>query len=250
MGYTTAIYLLALEALKRGKTKGFDRLRGVVVTSEPCYPFQKEVIAKAFGAPVIQEYGSVEFGVIAYEHPDGTIRVLEDRILVETIPTGREAEYEILVTDLSNFSQPLIRFAIGDRTLGPISQPTDGRGFRTIGFIEGRLMDVIQSPDGRRLHGVTLSHILNSYPQVLRYRFHQRSDASLRVELQLKGGEARNAAAEAHCRRIIEANLGPLVPVEFVYVKDFPPSTSGKFQWIISEYRSAEAPVADQGISD
>jgi phenylacetate-CoA ligase len=248
MGYTSSIYLLAQKFLDDGCDAGtLPRLRGVIVTADPCYPFQAELIRTAFGAPVIVEYGSVEVGVIAYDHPDGTFRVLEDRLVVETVPHG-DGLYDLVVTDLGSRSQPLIRFAMDDQCQKPLDMPPHGEGFRTLGAIDGRVLDSVVGAGGRRLHGVALSHIVNaSYPGVLRYRFHQQASGRLRVELQLKPRASKDPGAEAHLLAYLQNELGAGTPIELTYLESFPPTPSGKFRWVVSEMRQNQGtPTADR----
>ncbi|MBN1314034.1 MAG: phenylacetate--CoA ligase family protein [Anaerolineales bacterium] len=238
IGYTSTVYSLAQQYLDEGYTAArLGGLVGVIVTADPCYPFQAELIRSAFGAPVIEEYGSVEAGAIAYSHPDGTFRVLEDRLIVETPTTDGELP-EVLVTDLSTRFQPLIRFAMADRCESPISPPLAGEGFRTIGKIDGRVYDSITGMNGQRLHGMALSHIVNAtYPRTVRYRFHQNVDSHLRVEIQLHPDAKVEPQSEKRLLAYLHEMLGITLPIEVLYVKDFPPSKSGKFRWVVSEKR-------------
>lgn len=241
IGYTSSVYLMAQRFLYEGlKAEQLPGLRGIIVTADPCYPFQAELIQSAFGAPVIVEYGSVEVGMIAYSHPDGTFRVLEDRFIGET-PAGEGDLPEVVVTDLSSRSQPLIRFAMADQTQSPIAAPPEGAGFRTLGPIEGRILDSIVGEGGRRLHGVALSHIVNAcYPGILRYLFQQGSDAQLRIELQLKPDAQKNRDSEEYLIAYLHNELGASLPMQVVYVQNFPSTPSGKFRWVVSEMPQAQ----------
>jgi len=235
IGYTSTIFLIAEQFLAEGHNPALlPKLGGVIVTADPCYPFQAELIQKAFGSPVIMEYGSVEVGAIAYSHPDGTFRVLEDRLLVET-PSDSSEFPEIVVTDLSSQGQPLIRFSIEDQCQSPITPPTDEQGYRLLGPIIGRVLDSISGKDGKRLHGVALSHIVNvSYPQVLRYQFFQDKYGKLKISLQLKGSTPTDSNSEGRLLSYLTNELGP-IPIEIFYVENFPPTPSGKFRWVLSE---------------
>jgi phenylacetate-CoA ligase len=241
IGYTSSVYLMAQRFLYEGfDAKRLPGLRGIIVTADPCYPFQAELILTAFGAPVIVEYGSVEVGAIAYSHPDGTFRVLEDRFIVET-PSSWGELFEVVVTDLSSRTQPLIRFAMADQTRSSIAGPPDGAGFRIMGSIEGRTLDSVLGESGRRLHGVALSHIVNAcYPEILRYRFYQRSDGQLRIELQLKPDAQIHLESEKHLIAYLHNELGASIPMQVVYGQNFPSTPSGKFRWVVSEMAQAQ----------
>jgi phenylacetate-CoA ligase len=236
IGYTSAVYLLAQRFLDDGfEANQLARLVGIIVTSDPCYPFQADLIRQAFGAPLINEYGSVEAGGIAYSHPDGTFRVLEDRLIVETpVVTGNLSE--VVLTDLSTRYQPLIRFAMADQCEAPVAMPSNGEGFRTIGKINGRVYDIVVGADGQRLHGMALSHIVNAtYPEVLRYRFYQNADGHLKIELQLKPDAKVGSQMESRLCSYLHEELGSDLPIAVIYVENFSPTPSGKFRWVVSE---------------
>ena len=125
-----------------------------------------------------------------------------------------------------------VRFA-GKAALADACRPLS---FRTLGKIDGRVLDLIVGADGRRLHGVALSHIVNAtYPDVLRYRFHQKADGHLKIELQLKPEAQIILEMENRLRTYLYEKLGTTLPIEVIYVNNFPPSPSGKFRWVISE---------------
>ncbi len=249
IGYTSSVYLLAQQYLDEGYSKQHLRnIRGIIVTADPCYPFEQEVIQSAFGVPVAIEYGSVEVGEIAYGHPDGTFRILEDRLIVETLSVENDL-YQIIVTDLGGRSQPLIRFNMADYCRMPVAVPPNGNGYRTIGMVEGRVLDSIVGDGGRCLHGVALSHIVNvTYPNALRYRFIQGSDKHLRIELQLKPTTSVNPDAENQLLSYLTGELGQGIPIELVYVQEFEPTRSGKFRWVKSD--ASDSKIKMQQIGD
>jgi phenylacetate-CoA ligase len=241
IAYTSTVYLLAQRFLMDGyNANHLNNLRGIIVSCDPCYPYQAEVIQAAFGAPIIVEYGCMEVGSIAYSHPDGTFRALEDRLIVET-PMGLGGLPEVIVTDLSSFFQPLIRFAIDDNVQKSIAAPPQGIGFRTLGPIEGRVFDMVSGEGDRCLHGAALSDcVKSSYPDVLRYRFYQGADGFLRVELQLKPNARADGKLEKHLLTFLREELGSTIPIELVYVESFPQTLSGKFRMIVSEMPQAQ----------
>lgn len=242
IGYTSAIYLLAQRFQAEGYSPAdLPKLRCIIVTADPCFRFQSEIIQDAFGAPLIEEYGSAEIGVIAYSHPDGSFRVLEDRLIVETplcpdSSSGQSEAYSVIVTDLSARFQPLIRFDMADLCLTQISAAPDDSGFQVMGKVAGRVLDTIHGHTGQMLHGVVLSHIVNSrYPDVLRYRFYQNSNGEIQVALQLKPTKEASMFAEKHLIRYLKDKLGESIGIKIKYVDGFPETPSGKFRWVVSE---------------
>lgn len=235
IGYTSTVHMLAKRYDFEGnRPYDLHNLRGIIVTADPCYPYQREEIQKIFGVPVIQEYGSIEVGAIAYSYPDGSFRVLEDRFILETLE-DKSGFYKIVVTDLSSRFQPLIRYSMDDFCDNPVEN-VPGNGYRSIGNIIGRRLDAIVGFNGKLLHGVYLSHLVNiQYPEVLRYRFYQDIEGRISLEVQLRENCKKNRYSENTIIKILTTELGDDIDVRIKYVKDFPQTPSGKFRWVVSE---------------
>lgn len=226
-GYSTAVYLLAHEVMVMGFHCGSLKL--AILTSEPVSPRIRATVQKAFGVPAISEYGSIECGFIAGESRDGTLRVREDAVFLETI--GREkGGYDIVLTVLTNFSFPLIRYAIADVSQAPLEIPS--AGFSILKSVVGRENDLLLSRTGQTLHPAIVEEIFDHTPGVLRYRVVQKADGSLAVMVELM-------------ERVTILNVGKLAqklseliegyPVKVEVVSEIPSVAAGKHRWILSE---------------
>ncbi|WP_417448370.1 hypothetical protein, partial [Idiomarina abyssalis] len=104
-GYTSLILEAAQIAQKKGlKPSG---IKAVICTAESILPAQKTFIAEVFGAPVLEEYGSTEFDVIAFECSAGHLHLVNPWLWVEE-------EGVVLITDVSRNSQSIVRYKLGD----------------------------------------------------------------------------------------------------------------------------------------
>jgi phenylacetate-CoA ligase len=117
-------------------------LRAIVSTAEPLHKEHRAVIAETLRAPVYDRYACHEVGCIAHERP-GTENLLinADRILVELLDSRgqpvREGEFgSVHVTDLDNFSMPLIRYDLGD--LATKGAPSGGHPYPTLAQVDRR----------------------------------------------------------------------------------------------------------------
>ncbi|WOI17658.1 hypothetical protein R1T46_12705 [Marinobacter salarius] len=84
-------------------------LKMVKGTSEMILDAYHPESMKAFGKNITSEYGAAEAGLIAFECPEGGIHVNIENVIVEKNEDG-----EVLVTNLSSFSFPIIRYRLGD----------------------------------------------------------------------------------------------------------------------------------------
>lgn len=165
-GYTSMIDLFAAWIEERGEDGRALPLRAVVPTSEPLYQAQRERIARVFGCPVQNEYGCGEVGAIAYECERGQLHVMADNVVCEVLGSdgtaARQGEVgDIVITDLTNFAMPLIRYRLGDRA--EVGESCEcGRTFPTLRRIIGRTYDEVFTPSGRRWNGWQMHYFLST----------------------------------------------------------------------------------------
>ncbi len=128
------------------------RLRGMSTSSEARTPEAARRIAEAFGVAPFDLYATTE-GLWAgeCERHDG-LHLFEDDVIVENVdddgravPDG-EAGTRLLVTNLSNRVQPLIRLEVADAVTLSSETCACGRTLRRIVSVEGRSDDVVALP--------------------------------------------------------------------------------------------------------
>lgn len=151
-GYSSMIYEMAKEINKSGKTFDFPKLKMVKGTSEKIKEEYKDEVLRAFGKPIISEYGAAESGIIGFECPHGTTHVNMEGVIVET------EDDEIVVTNLNAKSFPTIRYKLGDYVTveEPESACACGMHTQVITSIHGRV--------GKRILGIK-----SKYPSLTLY---------------------------------------------------------------------------------
>ena len=147
-GYASVINSVA-EAALRNNTE-FKNLKLVKATSEKIYHNYAENVRKAFGVPIVSEYGAAETGIIAFDCPEGHSHVVRENVIVERL------EGRILVTNLHSYSLPIIRYDLGDYIQLEKFKCDCGRHSQIISDIEGRV--------GKKIIGFT-----NKYPSLCLY---------------------------------------------------------------------------------
>jgi phenylacetate-CoA ligase len=140
----------------------YHRPKSVICTAEPLLPEQRELIEQALGCQVFEHYGTRDFGMVGGEcEAHQGMHLHPAAVYVEFIPiAGAEVEglSEILVTDLSNFGMPLIRYRINDCAILHPNPCPCGRGFPLIEKIVGRTTDNFYLPGGSIVPGVALTN--------------------------------------------------------------------------------------------
>ncbi len=127
-------YASKLAELAREQLAGRLRIapRSVTSVSELLTPADRAVIERAFAVPVVDSFVSTE-GLVGHSEPGGTVlRFASDLCLAELadeagnpVPAGVPSA-RVLVTNLHNLTQPLIRYELTDRFTRPDATPEVG----------------------------------------------------------------------------------------------------------------------------
>lgn len=144
-------FLEATAASRKRETP--SALRTIFLTGEVTFPWQREIIIRALGAPVVECYGLQEVGAISFECEHGSWHVSAESILLEVIRDGRPAadgEYgEVVATTLDSLTMPVIRYCTGDVVRAASMNCRCGRGLPVMPPVLGRVDDFLETDDGR-----------------------------------------------------------------------------------------------------
>ncbi len=150
VGYPSVLAMLADEH-EAGRLR--FRPAKVVTVSEVRTPEMTETIRRAWGVEPFSWYGITEGGVLAgdCEHHRG-MHVFEDLFIVENMDAdGRPVPdgvvgHKLLLTNLFNRTQPLIRYELSDMVVLDSRPCPCGRTCRRVRSIEGRSDDILRLP--------------------------------------------------------------------------------------------------------
>lgn len=132
---------LALEFQRRPPLKCIHTFKAV---SEPLTAGRRARVEKMFGAPINLGYGLNEVGIVAAGCPETNgYHVHDEHCLVEIVdddnqPVAAGEFGRILVTSLTNFAMPLIRYDTGDIAQALDAPCACGRTLPSFGQILGR----------------------------------------------------------------------------------------------------------------
>ena len=106
------------------------------------------------------------------EYRDG-LHINSENVVLEA---GRDIDEpsNIIVTDLHNYGMPFIRYEIGDLGNLKDGRCACGRGLPRLLGIEGRVLDMLRTADGRIVPGEFFPHLLKEIPEVAQYRVEQK----------------------------------------------------------------------------
>ena len=200
----------------------------------------RDLIEEAFQTRVFDKYGSREFSGIAYTcEASRDHHVMDESYVVELLVDGRPAQPgeigEVVVTDLNNFSVPLIRYRIGDLAMAvDHSEPCPcGRHLSRIGRIEGRTQAIVHCADGTWLPGAFFLHFFKEYEYAIRFfQIHQHTPGEFSLRI-VKNRQFSDAAFEEILDQLREYT-GAETRIEVEFVEEIPLIRTGKRSPIVS----------------
>ncbi|TYA75026.1 phenylacetate--CoA ligase family protein [Seonamhaeicola marinus] len=162
-GYTSAIVQFAkfLEKKNIVLKDVCHSLNVCIVTAEMLFESDKELLKMQLGIPIVNEYGSAELGLIAFNAPNGKWILNTEDLFVEILdennqplPYGKRGK--IVVTSLYNKAHPFIRYEIGD--YGSLSENSSLKK-PILKNLLGRTNDFAILPSGKKAAGLTFYYV-------------------------------------------------------------------------------------------
>jgi phenylacetate-CoA ligase len=218
--------------------------------AEPLTPDLRRRIRAAWDFEPANVYATTEAPIVAASTPaHAGLDIHEDLLLVEVVdeqdqpvPPGTPG-FKVLVTNLVNLAQPLIRYEISDAvTLAPGPNPT-GRPWRCLASVEGRSAEVLHlSALGGgevAVHPSALGVAFAGLPDVRQYQvLHDRHGLHVRVVL----APGAPVDTSARLRRSLAASLQaagalpPPVDVQPVAALQREPGRAAKLKLVASTH--------------
>ena len=243
VAYTNSLYEFAL-FLKRESLVPVSP-RSIIVGAEKLHDFQRTLIEEVFRAPVFETYGSREFMLIGAECDQHTgLHLSMENLLVEVLdedgsqtPSGQEGN--VVVTDLFNYGMPFVRYATGDRAIAGFETCSCGRGLPLLKKVVGRNAEILTAPDGRRVSGLFVPHLMKEFPEVRRFQVVQQELDLIDVKLVVAGSllEAHRELMLSELRRV----MGAEVNFNLQLVDDIPLTNAGKMKVVVNAIGSRQA---------
>lgn len=192
---------------------------------------------RAFGCPILQEFGGVDFGHVACKADNEPFRVFPDLNILEAEPAGGDGvQASAVVTTLYRRYTPLIRYRQGD-LLGGIKRQEHGHVFEFDDLI-GRCNDVLELPGGVTVHSVALVHCFKEEDDVFNIQL-VLTDSGPRFRLVVRCSLAPQVEARIRARlRQVHTAFGGAA---FDYVTDLATTHAGKRRWFSDERSTAQS---------
>jgi phenylacetate-CoA ligase len=248
-GYPSSLQVIAREVLRLGRAP--LKMAVAIANAEPLVEHQRQAIGEAFGCPVRETYGMAEMVAAGSECAHGQLHSWPEVGFTEVLQDTSDTPVEpgesgrLIGTSLLNTEMPLIRYEVGDHAVaGGFRRRCEcGRTLPPLQRIEGRLNDLILTPDGRRVYW--LNPVFYGIP-IRESQIVQEVIDRLNVAVVPASGFNREAV-----ERIVErlrARVGD-VDVRVETVESIPRTPGGKFRAVISHVSHEIAPPQEVNVS-
>ncbi len=243
VAYPSILALLA-------KEQGGGRLRiapaVIVAGGEYIDACQHDLIEKAFGCPMRCVYACSECDYIAFECANRNLHVNADWIILEPVDADYhpvdpgETSRSVLVTNLANRIQPIVRYELDDSvTILPEPCPC-GNPLPAI-RVEGRRDEIMvfQARDGTAVTilPMAITTVIDVVPGICRFQITRVGENALRVACEFANPHDAPAVARTVRSRLMDFLAAHNLKDIRITVDDRPPVTdpvSGKFRQVIS----------------
>ncbi|NTV50323.1 MAG: phenylacetate--CoA ligase family protein [Geobacteraceae bacterium] len=236
-GHAHSLFLFA----RFMQSKGLSGIkpRGIISTCMVLHDFERQAIEEVFGCRVTNRYGCEEVSLIACECPEGNMHLNCDTLLVEFIRDGKPVPPgepgAIVVTDLTNYGMPFIRYKVGD--VGVPSTKTSchcGCTYPIMDSLEGRVADYVVTPDGNYISGISLTENFAMHlPGVKQMQIVQEEIDYL--IFRIVKGECFSEQTESDINRLALERFGDRMRHTIEYTESIQSESSGKYRFCISK---------------
>jgi phenylacetate-coenzyme A ligase PaaK-like adenylate-forming protein len=236
IAYAQSLYELACFARREGIT--ITAQNAAITSAGTLYEFMRDEITRLLKCPVYNRYGSREVSAIACERPGlHGLWVAPWGNYVEVVgPTGTSqpagAEGDLVITCLTNYAMPLLRYEIGDR--GVLADAPQCGG-QVLTRLLGRSVDSFKLHDGTCVDGEYFTHLLYFRDWVHKFQIIQQDYDAIVVKVQLADRMRPSSTELAEIAANARAVMGQTCRINFEFPPEIQHSPSGKFRFTISE---------------
>lgn len=232
--------LQALLDLCRKQGTAVPGLRQIRTMAEVVAPELRAQCGDVLGIGIADMYSSQECGYFALQAPGHDHYLVQaEVVLLEVLradgsPCGAGETGRVVVTPLTNYAMPLLRYEIGDFATVGAASPC-GRGLPVLERILGRVRNMLVTPDGQRIWPAFGTQTLVKVAPIRQYQFVQLD----RTTIEARFVPWRPIAAEEEQALLahVRSNMPAGMAVTIRYVGEIARSEGGKYEDFVCNVR-------------
>ncbi|HUV30009.1 MAG TPA: phenylacetate--CoA ligase family protein [Acidobacteriota bacterium] len=214
----------------------------IVSTAETLSAEERQTVEAVFGRIVFDRYGCEELSLIASEceQHDG-LHISAEGLYVEIIGGDDTRPGDLVITDLVNRGMPFIRYEIGDTATTLGGACACGRGLPRLGRVSGRTADILYTPEGRKISGISiLDTFVIHIPGLRQVQIVQEKPDQVTFKI-VKDADFGQHTLEK-LARTVSGVFGPAMKYDIEYVTQIPMTPRGKYQFSVSRLKEEDLP--------
>ena len=229
-GYAGSLYQIARFA--REHNLRLHQPSFVYSSAEMLRDFMRSEIEEQFNTKVYDYYGSREVGAIAGECSKGNRHVFSTNNLVEVFDDNDQpildgSEGRLIVTNLHNYSLPMIRYDIGDTGALGLQPCGCGSVLPVLKHLSGRIYDHFILKGGKLVYGEFITHLFYFRDWVDQFQVDQLDHDRLRIRVVCRDAVNENDVQDI--TQSIRFVMGANCNLDWEYVDSIDKSPQGKF---------------------
>lgn len=238
-GYASMLNEVAVYILRNGLSPRVSPT-AIITTSEVLTSATRHNLETAFSCKVYNEYGCGEVGTIAHECEFGNMHVNMENVIIEIVDENEQVvaegiSGEIVVTDLNNDMNPLIRYKLKD--YGSLSSRACecGRKLLILENLKGRAYDFLVNDQGKKFHGEFFLYIIEELKTLgISLRAIQFIGSATEVEIKISSDMESFGKAKDYITKKLTNQFSSSMDYVFTNVSQIPREASGKLRVIKS----------------
>ncbi|HUA38843.1 MAG TPA: hypothetical protein VMA35_10670 [Candidatus Sulfopaludibacter sp.] len=201
----------------------FPSVRFVLCSYEFVSVVHRRILARVFGVPVFNLYGSTETGHLLMENERGEMKPSYDTAFLEIVDADERGIGDLVVTTLSNDYMPLLRYRIGDLA-ERIEHP-----YASDFVVHGRSRDALTGGHGQRVTTGQVDQCFVGVEGITHYEVRQDENGEGVLRFVPDGGGPKEGELA-----LVGSRLGSLLglrhTIRIVAMPVVVPAASGKFR--------------------
>lgn len=237
-GFTSMLEYVARTVIERGVAIPQGAVRTAWNGGEALFAEQSELFRRAFGVPILNRYGGREMSDMACQSVStGPLRIMRPWVFLEVVdernqPVSPGETGRLLCTSTVCRGTPFLRYEVGDLATFAAAD-WDESGVGALTAVEGRVSELMELPDGRRISPLYWNHLAKEFPEVRAFQV-RISPGRLRLLLAGKGDPPISPARGAEMEFRIRSLIGSM-PYSVEWVAEIPRTAQGKLVQVVRE---------------
>jgi phenylacetate-CoA ligase len=220
--------------------------KAIMTSAGVLFPEVRARIERVFKAPVFNRYGTREVGDIACNcEKNQGLHIIPGIHYIEILDNrSKEAKPgetgEIVVTLLTNYTMPLIRYKIEDRGIFSKKVCSCGRGLPLLEKVEGRIRSMLRNKEGNVIDSGVFIRLFFFRDHIQQYQVIQEAIDHISINLVLTDKTKLKDMDKdfKEINQLILKVMGNETKIKYNIVDEIKPSPSGKYMYIFSRVKN------------